>query len=60
MLSKLSHRFVDFLEIPFGMVRMLADALAADSSNDSFSKVSGSLLDPRCGVILAFLINKIV
>lgn len=37
--SKLSHGFVDFLEIPLGMVRMLADALAADSSNDPFSKV---------------------
>lgn len=36
--SKLSHGFVDFLEILLGMVRMLADVLAADSSNDGFSK----------------------
>lgn len=39
VLSKLSHGFVDFLEIPLGMVMMLADSLAADSSNDPFSKL---------------------
>lgn len=39
VLSKLSYGFVDFLEILLGMVRMLADALAADNSNDPFSKV---------------------
>lgn len=34
MLSKLSHAFVDILEIPLGMVKMLAGALAADRRNE--------------------------